>query len=214
MTWDDLQRAATERHLTLLGALETTAQDNLGDVKTLVLLGPAEPEFWDAVQNSPEWRRAHPIDSWSRRVVDTWAKQIGATAFYPFDGPPWHPFLDWGRRTGRIDVSPVGMLVHDTAGLFVSFRAALGLPHALEGPAAPSRICETCTDKPCLTACPVDALQGATYAAETCKSHLRDVAGQDCVTQGCRARRACPISKSWGRRPEQSAYHMRRFLEG
>jgi epoxyqueuosine reductase len=52
------------------------------------------------------------------------ACDLGAKALFPFGGPPWHPFIAWAKRSGRAWESPVGFLVHDQAGLMVSYRAA------------------------------------------------------------------------------------------
>ncbi len=212
MNWADLEDEAQSRRLIVLGAFHPTPADEMPGVETVVLLGPQEPAFWEDVQTSPEWTSPDPVDTWSRRVIGGWANELNARSYFPFGGPPWLPFLDWAKRTGRIHSSPVGMLVHDVTGLFVSFRGALGLGSRLEDPGVEGNPCRTCPDQPCLQACPVGALTGAAYLADTCKSHLRSAAGADCMTCGCRARRACPISQNWGRSAAQSAYHMRRFL--
>lgn len=215
MIWSTLESEARSRHLFVLGGFHPDAEDDLpGDVQTLVLLGPNEPEFWSGLQSSPEWHMADPVDAWSKRVIDAWAAEINAIALYPFGPPPYRPFLRWAQRTGRIHSSPSGMLVHDTAGLFVSFRGALGLRERIEMPKPRPSPCETCDGHPCQTACPVGALRGDHYAVDLCKAHLVRPEGQDCLAEGCRARRACPVSQNWGRSSVQSAYHMKRFLEG
>ena len=33
----------------------------------------------------------------------------------------------------------------------------------------------------------------------------------DCMSKGCAVRRACPVSQSYGRMEDQSAFHMRAF---
>jgi hypothetical protein len=67
------------------------------------------------------------------------ACDLGAKALFPFTGPPWHPFIAWARRSGRAWESPVGFLVHDRAGLMVSYRGALALSHRIDLPATPGR---------------------------------------------------------------------------
>ena len=214
MNWTALEHAASTRHLLVLGGFHPAPGDALEGVETLVLLGPNEPDYWTALKDSPEWNGPDPVDSWSNRVIGTWAADFKAQAFYPFGGPPWHPFITWAQNTGRIHQSPSGMLVHDRAGLFVSFRGALGLSERIDIPAPPESPCANCADQPCKTACPVSALKGDSYAVDICKDHLRTDAGQDCMTDGCRARRSCPVSQNWGRLTEQSAYHMQRFRGG
>ncbi|MEP5091365.1 MAG: ferredoxin, partial [Paracoccaceae bacterium] len=123
------------------------------------------------------------------------------------------PFFSWALRTGRVHASPILLLVHDRAGLFVSFRGALALPEHIDVPSPPNNPCESCSGKPCRTACPVSALTGSGYDVPLCKAHLEAQDLADCMSQGCAARRACPVSQEFARLPEQSAYHMRRFVE-
>jgi hypothetical protein len=58
----------------------------------------------------------------------------------------------------------------------------------------------------------VGALQGAQYDVEACRYYVRSDPAQRCLTHGCLARRACPVSQTYARDVEQSAYHMREFL--
>ncbi|KIN62222.1 Ferredoxin [Sulfitobacter noctilucicola] len=217
MTFEALQDAATERHLTILGAFHPTLQDNAPEgCKTLVMLGPDEPAFWPAFKKSPEMQdgRPDPMDRWSTRVIGDWAQEIGATALYPFGGEPFLPFYTWALRTGRIHSSPVHLLVHDHAGLFVSFRGALALAEHLDLPPAPPKPCLACADQPCKNACLAGALTPAGYDVPKCQAFLATDAGAVNTRLGCNVRRACPVSQSYGRIPAQSAYHMRQFTKG
>ena len=213
MKWDTLQAQANDRFLNILGAFHPNADDTAPEgTRTLVLLGPLEPKFWDHLRASEEWADGvDPVDRWSNRVITGWAKQLGAHALFPFGGPPYQPFYTWALRTGRIHASPINFLVHDQAGLFVSFRGALALPDRLNIPPAPPAPCGTCLDQPCVNACPVHAFDNDAYNVGACKAYLDSEQGHGCMTQGCAARRSCPISQTWGRPAAQSAYHMRIF---
>ena len=214
MTLDKVAGRARASGLDVFGALHPDERDGLpAQVRTLVLLGPAEPGFWPRVTAEPEFSDGRPdaLDRWSQRVSGGIASQFGAQAYFPFTGPPWRPFIDWAQRSGRAWASEVGILVHDTAGLMVSYRGALGLPERLELPAPGARPCDTCTGKPCLGACPVVALTSQGYDIPACKRYLSSAAGSDCLNSGCRVRRACPLSQAHGRHAEQSGYHMRHF---
>ncbi|MCX7889505.1 MAG: ferredoxin [Rhodobacteraceae bacterium] len=213
MTLEDIAGLAAPHRLAVMGAFHPAPADGVPHpVGTLILLGPAEPGFWAHVTAEPEWDgRPDPIDRWSRRVIGRLACDLGGKAWFPFGGPPFMPFIAWARRSGRAWASPVTILVHDTAGLMVSYRGALGLQERLELPPPPPCPCDGCADRPCLTACPPRALTGAGYDVPACHAFLDRAEGQDCMSRGCAVRRACPVSQAYGRVAEQSAHHMKSF---
>lgn len=209
MMLQDIENEVEKQHLSILGGVTEGCPDGIG---TLLLLGPREPGFWGVFTASEEYRdgRADPLDRWSSRVIGDLAKTLNAKPFFPFGGPPWEPFLQWALDSGRAHVSPVGLLVHDEAGLMVSFRGALGLAERLDLPKAPPSPCDHCEKRPCLTACPVDALSPTGYDVAACKADL-DRKENDCMSKGCAVRRVCPVSIGYGRLEDQSAFHMRAF---
>lgn len=214
MTFEELTQQAESKGLTILGGFHPEDDTALPPgCRTLILLGPREPEFWQMVHSSPEWQdgKADPIDRWSSRVIGDWAADINAMPLFPFGGPPFLPFFSWATKTGRIHPSPIMLLVHDTAGLFVSFRGALALSAVVDLPDAPPKPCLKCFEKPCKTACPVNAFDQGAYDVPRCKEYIGSAEGTDCMTKGCAARRVCPVSAAYPRLHEQSAYHMREF---
>ena len=214
MTLAAIQSAAKAHALDIFGAFHTANDDHAPEgTKTLILLGPLEPGFWAHFTAQPEYRdgQPDPIDRWSTRVINQLAHDLTATALFPFGGPPYQPFISWAMRSGRCWQSPAGPLVHDTAGMMVSYRGALAFKEKLDLPDTPPNPCDTCTDKPCLTTCPVNALGPAGYDTDACHAYLDTPSGLDCMANGCAARRACPVSQTYGRLAEQSAFHMRSF---
>ncbi|MCC5999482.1 MAG: ferredoxin [Pararhodobacter sp.] len=209
-----LRAALTDAHLVALGTAPPDPAFCAPESRCLVLIGPAGGEsWWRHVTAAPEWLdgRPDPVDRWSARVLEGIARQVGGLAIFPSDGPPYPPFLRWAQATGRMWQSPAGLLVHAHAGLWVSFRGALALPFAFDQQHL-ARPCDRCADQPCRTACPVGALgQAGGYDVAACRRWLDRPAGGDCMNQGCSARRACPVSQSHARLPEQSAWHMRQF---
>lgn len=201
-----------------LAALETKAQAHglfiMGVDGARVLLG-TDSQWWDHFTTSPEYRdgEINPVDRWSKRIIEGMARSFDGRAVFPSDGPPYAPFIAWALATGRFWQSPTGMMVHDRAGLMISIRGALELRHPFAAaPDLPSP-CSTCADKPCLSACPVDALSGThAYDVPTCKTHLDAPEGLPCMAGGCEVRRACPISQRFGRPEVQSAFHMKAFV--
>ena len=210
----DLEELAAAHRLAVFGAFHPEPEDGLDGIGTLVLFGPSEPGFWAYVTAEPEWHDGapDPMDRWSARVIGGMAATAGGTAFFPFGGPPYHPFYQWALKTGRAWMSPVTLLVHETAGLMLSYRGAIGVPARIDLPVPPpASPCDSCEDRPCLAACPVKALGGEGYDVAACHAFLDTRAGADCLSLGCAVRRACPVSQAYGRLPEQSAYHMRLF---
>ena len=205
-TLAELLPAAQAAQLDIFGALHEG-----GD--TVVLLGPHEPGFWATFSGSPEYADGapDPLDRWSKRVIRPLAQAWGGAALFPSDGPPFAPFFRWAQESGRAWPSPVPFLVHDRAGLMVSYRGAVRLPGHWALPAAGPSPCASCPDKPCRRACPVNALSPKFYDLEKCHEYLDTTPGRDCMTQGCAARRACPLSTTYGRLPQQSEFHMRAF---
>ncbi|MGL5011978.1 MAG: ferredoxin [Paracoccaceae bacterium] len=207
---DPIAAALAPHQLTVLGGFHATPDDALPKgTQTLLMLG-VTPAFWPHLQTQAEWGQPDPVDRWSRRVIGHIACDLGAKALFPFGGPPYHPFYKWALRTGAVWDSPVRLLVHATQGLMVSFRGALALKDRLDLPPAPPKPCNNCP-QPCLTSCPVGALTGAGYDLPACHAYLDTEPGQDCMNMGCTVRRACPVSQSYARMPEQSAYHMGQF---
>jgi len=196
------------------------ADDELGgalaDVRTIVLIGVAGRFGWDAFAASEEVfdGAEHPLDRWSRRVVDRLAGELCAVALYPFGGPPFLPFQQWGRRCEPVHPSPIGLLIHAVYGLWHSFRGALAFPEALDVPtlkhsASP---CDSRAEKPCLGACPVRAFSTRGYDVAACVAHLHGSEGAECMGGGCLARRARPVGADHAHGPEQAAFAMRAFV--
>ncbi|WP_282153888.1 ferredoxin [Ruegeria atlantica] len=211
-SYADIEKAAQDVGLIIMGALHPRVTDAKQlEGGTLILLG-AGWAFWPALKSSPEWRGGDPVDHWSSRVVRQMAQDLSATAYFPFGGPPYTPFIDWALKSGRTFSSPVGALVHDEVGMMISFRGALHFTNEIPIPAPPGASpCTTCA-APCTQTCPVGALNSRDfYDVSTCHDHLSTDEGQTCMTGGCLVRLSCPLSSGAGRDPEQSAHHMRAF---
>ena len=134
--------------------------------------------------------------------------KIECEIIFPFEAP-FQQFIDWTKKCSTMGSSPVRLLVHKEKGLFISFRGALGINEYIESPNNSKHICTRC-EKPCLTACPVSALNQDGYDVTQCKEYVNTPSGQEC-RNGCLVRRSSPTSQSLRLR-EQSNFHMRAFL--
>ena len=198
--------------LTVVGGFHPQDDPWFKGCQTALLIGPNEPRFWRIFTQQPEYLDDLPdaMDRYSKRVLNLIAAAHDGEALYPSDGPPYPPFIQWALRSGCAQ-SPVGLLVNAKAGLFASFRGILGLPVRLNLPIASPSPCETCTEQPCRTACPIGALTPSGYDVEACKAYLRTEAGEPCLS-GCKVRLSCPASQKFGRLQAQSQFHMKAFL--
>ncbi|MDC0431222.1 ferredoxin, partial [Paracoccaceae bacterium] len=181
----------------------------------LLVLGPEVQTFWPHFINQVEYLDGgpDPLDRWSVRIISGWAKTLKATAVYPFTGPPYLPFYSWALRSGSCHRSPLQMLVHHRDGLLLSLRGALAVTDNLDQPTLLATPCDSCLTKPCLQSCPVSAFDSNHYDVDMCRTHIRTSDNTHCLTTGCTARQACPISQHIKRSDAQSAFHMMAFLQ-
>lgn len=189
-------------------------------VQTLVLIGNAGPEMWRnfvlARMIEPEIESARePLDTWNAAALRTLADGFGAEPFSPFVGPPYLPFQRWAQRAESVHPSPIGMLIHPDYGLWHGYRGALAFGSRLALPmrAARASPCESCADKPCLGACPVNAFTAAGFDVDACVGHVKNRQGEKCLRFACQARHACPVGREYTYAPAQAEFHMRGFLD-
>ena len=182
--------------------------------RTVVLIGTVGGEGFENFQRQRR-DEPDPMDRWAKRVIDPVAARLGARAAYPSDRP-YLPFQRWAMRAEDVHPSPLGLLIHPEHGLWHAYRGALLFSGGIGGvPARSGRPspCESCAEKPCLTACPVDAFTGTRYDVAACAAHLRTDAAPRCLTLGCRARDACPAGTSSRYGDAQVRFHMRAFAK-
>jgi hypothetical protein len=214
----DIIEAITGRGLAFRGAFHPDTDDlpARGDgIRTLVLVGFTGRAHWPSFAASPEAAdgKPDPLDRWSLRVIGALATTLGAAAIFPFGGPPWAPFQRWARQAEPVHPSPLGILIHPDWGLWHAWRGALAFRQWLDLPEPDRRAspCESCAEKPCLTACPVSAFTPARYDIAACAAHIGSAQGADCMDLGCRARRACPVGAAHRYGPDQAHFHMLAF---
>jgi hypothetical protein len=225
--WQEIVAAAEAAGLATRGGFTAEAADGVPELApgrpagALVLLGAVGGSLWPAFAASPEYAdgQPHPLDRWSRRMVTALAERFGAAPLFPFGGPPWLPFQRWAAKAEPVAPSPLGLYIHPRHGLWHSYRGALAfaeVPAGLPPREALASPCESCSGKPCLSACPVGAfalVAGVTrYDTQACAAHIRVPAGADCLQGGCRARRACPVAPHLAYGRTQNEFHMGAFL--
>jgi hypothetical protein len=181
---------------------------------TLVMIGNTGPAMWEAFRAAvPEPAGSDPLDDWTREVLTGVARSFGATALFPFDGPPYLPFQRWAMRAEAVFPSPIGPLIHPVFGLWHAYRGALLFTEhiPLPAPVPVTSPCDGCAAKPCLSTCPVSALAPGRYNVPACVAFLDGSSGAGCLSLGCAARRACPVGRDYVYDPAQAGFHMAHF---
>lgn len=197
--------------------------------RAICLVGHGGGGFWPVFQ---AWHRkypdiADPLDAWSKAVLEPVAALLGGEAVFPSDRP-WQPFQQWAIQAERLKPSPLGLLIHPDYGLWHGYRGAILFAEARnDGLSVPSDIsagtgeprladvhpCDTCSDKPCLSACPVGAFSLSGFAVSDCRTFVRTKAGMaECMVSGCLARDACPVGREYRYGRDQVRFHMAAFV--
>ncbi len=187
-----------------------------------LLIANAGPAMWRVFSRSPEAGdgQPDPLNRWTERVLgevlgDLFQGQ-GARVVFPF-GAHRAPFQRWARAATGMSHSPLGMLIHPQLGLWHAFRGALifadqsladSAHRSMTARAAPAHPCDSCADKPCLSACPVDAFSPSGLDVKACYSWLDRSGDPQCIELGCRARDACPVGQAYRYDGAQVRFHM------
>jgi len=163
-----------------------------------LLIGNAGPDMWRELSLSAEYGDGapNPMNRWTKRVLDVISDDYEARAVYPFDEPYW-PFQRLAQKAIGVKASPLGILMHPEYGLWHAFRGLLIFSETHEFVSQINVLiqnaqnlihpCDTCEEKPCLTACPVDAFTGERLEVDKCFTHLDDGAQPHCMSLGCQA---------------------------
>jgi len=194
----------------------------LSDFRTAIIIGNAGNRnsfnFWQAFENAREnSRKEHknPLENWTRLALTKIANDLDAAVIFPFDGPPYIPILTWAQKAEPVYPSPFGPLIHPVFGLWHAYRGVLLFADKLALPAFKKQVspCVGCAGEPCISTCPVDAIDAGNFNIETCTKFMASAKGNACLQKGCLARRACPIGQDHIYEPTQAEFHLQAFLE-
>ena len=222
MDLPSIERLVAVHGLHLRGGFHPAADDGVPPMAdgqpsaTLILIGNVGTSLWPAFSGSAESGDGapDPLNRWTQRVIGAIARAVGAEPLFPFGGPPYLPFQRWAMRAEAVAPSPLGILIHPDYGLWHAYRGALAFAERLALPARVERPrpCDSCPDRPCLSACPVGAFSERGYDVPTCIGHIGGPGGGACMADGCLARRACPVGPAHGYGAAQARFHMAAFL--
>jgi len=181
----------------------------LHDYRSMVLIGHGGRRLWQALTDFG-MQTADPVDHFSlvmtRRFVDEFLDSSPALMLYPAGYTI--PLQQLGALAGWHHPSPLGLGINETYGVWFAYRAAflttLPLP-AIQNPKTTSP-CDTCRDKPCIGACPAQAVQGVgQFKVSACVDfRLQE---QSICQDRCLSRLACPVAPEHRYEPAQLHYH-------
>jgi hypothetical protein len=179
-----------------------------------LLVGNLGGSFWGKFKEGRKPYVRDSLDEWTKRVLDCVGESIGAGGVYPFEGPPYYPFLSWAQRGERLRPGPLGLLVHPRYGLWHAYRGLFLWREVKDFSEVTESVhpCDECVEKPCLSGCPVGAFRATGLDVGMCRSYLESGKGEECINMACQARRKCVIGREYSFDREESRYHTLIFM--
>lgn len=188
----------------------------LSEYSRLVLLGHGGKQLWKSMAEIG-WETDDPVDHYSLVTTETFIKEyLDSPKYlmlyptkYRLDLQKLGELAGWGRHR-----SPLFIGINQEYGLWYAYRTAfltaLDLP--LTEYLATESPCDTCHDKPCISACPAGAVHEiAPFDIQKCTG-FRITTDSVCQDR-CLARLACPVVPEHRYDLEQTQYHYRRSYE-
>ena len=175
----------------------------------LILIGNGGGVIWPHIEQNGRDDQ-DPIDDFSIRIAEQWVKDYvkqKTIRLYP-KTEMLVPLQQLGVLANWCHPSPLGSSISPVYGPWFAYRVALvttaDLPLKSE-PHVPSP-CDSCIDKPCMTACPVKAVQGIDqFQIQPCLKH-RLTDGSPCADR-CLSRLACPVGTEHRYQMAQIQHH-------
>lgn len=191
----------------------------LDDSPRLVLIGNSGGSIWDALQ-AASTDVTDPIDSFSRQKVSQFIHDYldNASSQLLYPGPTNVSLIRLGTLAGWSYPSPLGLGIHPEYGLWFAYRALFATTADI-GPTvlgcsalAEHGPCESCIEKPCISACPAGAVDFAQpFNIASCYDH-RLALSSSCAAQ-CLSRLACPVGAEHRYSLQQIQYHYGHSLQ-
>ena len=198
------------QHVFDLAALPAEITATLGATagfRQLILLGHGGKRLWECVQ-AAGGAGGDPIDDYCARVVADWfsAELPGHRYRIVYPGSPPVPLQQLGTLAGWHHPTPFMVGIDPEWGSWYAYRAVVLADTGFcpsravdrapqEVPLGGSSPCTGCQARPCITACPAAAMDGASFALEKCIAY-RKCDDSKCI-HTCLARVACPVGSEY-----------------
>jgi hypothetical protein len=187
----------------------------LDDYRRLVLVGHGGRRMWEALRKKAI-ETPDPVDRFSTSLTSTFIRDYLGNEpvlwLYP-NTAYLVPLQSLGEAAGWSFPCPLGSGISPIYGVWFAYRAAFlidaDLPLVHEAPAASP--CDTCTTRPCITACPAGAVKPDAFDISSCARQR--LSPESLCAHRCLARLACPICPEHRYTPSQIQYHYACSLE-
>ncbi len=174
-----------------------------------ILIGAAGLTLWEQLR-AYGFKPENPIDQFSLKTGEKFLHDfLGCEKWltiFPSSIPL--PLQQLGMLAGWSQPSPLGLSIHPQYGTWFAYRSVFLVDNdvPVTTPDKSRSPCDACIDTPCVSACPVNAVQaGQALKLDSCLNH-RLAESSVCATR-CLARLACPVGKEYRYTEEQLAYH-------
>lgn len=184
-----------------------------GAYRQLILIAHGGRRLWQALQASAP-AGPDPIDDFSRQAVAAWFAAHQPTRRFAmiFPGETAIGLQRLGALAGWHQPSPLRIGINAEWGTWFAYRAVVladtALP-ATERRAVPSP-CLSCADRPCIAACPGQALAEGTLDLGRCIAYRRRDDSR--CRHTCVARESCPVAPEHRYEPAQLRHSYSRSL--
>ena len=173
----------------------------------------AKPEAMSVVFSEVEPELQHPVDDYAiqmvRETMDSQPMKLEYQILYPLaDSTQVSVNLQaFGECAGWHFSSPMSLGVNSQWGTWFAYRALILVDSQFEVtlPAVLGNPCNSCTDTPCISACPVEAVTLKGLDTEACVGYR--VGDDSACQQQCLSRMSCPAGQLHQYSEQQINYH-------
>ena len=179
--------------------------------RSLLVFGHGGRRLWETLPQ-PLDPAQHPIDHYAVENVRWFAREAledpEPLLLFPFSRTVV-PLQRLGRALNLSRPSWLGLDIHPEFGLWFAYRAVVLTRRAVEPTRRPdfATPCDSCPDKPCRSACPVEAA-GSPFDLRACADHR--LSEHSPCAELCPSRLACPYQSQHRYSEAQMRYHMGR----
>ena len=198
------------------------------EAESVVVIGNGGGEFWGHFREYAAARPGylqqhdHPLDDYTVAVMSARltplldATRAQYRVIYPFQffSGLTVSFMYLAQAAGLSRPSILGVQLHPRYGPWIAWRAAVLIDRALPALPAPAQDCEpcsTCVERPCIAACPAQAVSAARGWDLLACTQYRLRAPTDCAER-CHARYTCVYGREHRYPEDELAYHQRLSL--